>query len=130
MSAVWDILTAAMLVVGGVFGLVGSWGLVKLPDTMTRLHAPTKATTLGVGGVLIASMIHFGRADQPWGHELLVTLFLLLTAPVTAQFIAKSVIHRGLRPRDLPPTGTGTPWATQARGADTGAAELAETAKD
>ena len=45
-----DILIAAFLVIGGFFGLVGSYGLIKLPNPMTRLHAPTKATTLGVGG--------------------------------------------------------------------------------
>lgn len=129
MNAVLDLLAAAMLVVAGVFGLVGSWALLRLPDVMMRLHGPTKSTTLGVGGVLIASMIHFWRADKPIGHELLITGFLLLTAPITAQFIAKSVIFRNLRPRDLPPTGTGQPWATHAVGADTGAAELNEVPK-
>ena len=54
-----DILIAACLVISGIFGLVGSIGLIKLPDPMMRLHAPTKATTLGVGGALIASMLYF-----------------------------------------------------------------------
>eukprot|EP00752_Nemacystus_decipiens_P000825 g825.t1 len=50
----------ALLIVGaGFFGIVGSFGLAKLPDLMTRLHGPTKATTLGIGGVLIASMLFF-----------------------------------------------------------------------
>ncbi|MBC7179255.1 MAG: monovalent cation/H(+) antiporter subunit G, partial [Roseovarius sp.] len=52
-----DILISACLVISGLFGLVGSFGLIKLPDPMMRLHAPTKATTLGVGGALIASML-------------------------------------------------------------------------
>ena len=56
MSLVAEIFIAFLLVVGGVFGVVGGWGLVRLPDPMTRLHAPTKAATLGVGAVLIASM--------------------------------------------------------------------------
>ncbi|HBD91521.1 MAG TPA: Na+/H+ antiporter subunit G, partial [Gemmobacter sp.] len=69
-----DILISACLVIAGVFGLVGSYGLLKLPDLMTRLHAPTKASTLGVGGVLLASMGHaaFKRGDINW-HELLIT---------------------------------------------------------
>lgn len=125
-----DLLIAALLVIGGIFGLVGSWGLIRLPTTMTRLHAPTKATTLGVGGVLVASIIHFGRAGEAWGHEFLVTLFLLLTAPITAQFIAKSVIHRTVREESLPETGTDSGWSTFARGADTGAAELSATPKN
>ena len=54
-----DILTALFLVTGGIFGLVGSVGLMKLPTPMARLHAPTKATTLGIGSLLIASMLYF-----------------------------------------------------------------------
>lgn len=108
-----DILIAALLVIAGVFGLVGSFGLLRLPDTMTRLHAPTKATTIGVGGVLIASMIYFpSRGGEISFHELLITLFLFLTAPITANFLAKAHIHRAEKPEGLPPTATGAPWAT------------------
>lgn len=106
-----EILVAALMVISGVFGLIGSFGLVKLPDLMTRLHAPTKATTLGVGGVLIASMIYSAVfADHISFHELMITLFLLLTAPITAHFIAKSHIHREVRPEELPPPAGGTAW--------------------
>lgn len=114
-----DILTAAFLVIGGVFGLVGSFGLLKLPTPMARLHAPTKATTLGVGGVLIASMFTalFERGVLSM-HELLITLFLFITAPITAHFIAKVHLHLDVDPRDLPPTGTGAPWAGDAMPGD------------
>ncbi len=98
-----EITIAAMLVIGGVFGLVGSIGLLKLPDQMTRLHAPTKATTLGVGGVLIGSMLYFlffqGKLSF---HELLITLFLFLAAPITAFFIARVHLRNLLRERDVP----------------------------
>lgn len=108
-----DMLIAAMLVMSGLFGLVGSVGLLKLPDTMTRLHAPTKATTLGVGGALIASMLYFAAYGEGVSfHELLITLFLFITAPITANFIAKAQLHRGGKPASLPPTGTGAQWAT------------------
>ncbi|MAQ47077.1 MAG: Na+/H+ antiporter subunit G [Confluentimicrobium sp.] len=107
-----EILIAICLVIGALFGLVGSWGLVKLPDTMTRLHAPTKATTLGVGGVLIASMIYFwGFEGHASFHELMITIFLFLTAPITANFIAKAYIHRHVTPPELPATGTDANWA-------------------
>ena len=53
-----DYLIAAVLVIGGVFGLIGSFGLLKLNDPMKRLHAPTKASTIGVGTALIASSIY------------------------------------------------------------------------
>ncbi len=106
-----DIIIAAFLVIAGVFGLVGSIGLVKLPDPMSRLHAPTKATTLGVGGVLIASMILSIFSEAISFHELLIALFLFLTAPITAHFIAKAQLHRN-PPDTLPATGTDRGWAT------------------
>ncbi len=108
-----DILISACLVISGVFGLVGSFGLIKLPDPMMRLHAPTKATTLGVGGALIASMLffYFKVGDFSF-HELMIVLFLFLTAPITGHFIAKTHLHLVNKPGDLPPTGTDRPWAS------------------
>ena len=106
-----ELLISLLLVVAGIFGIVGSYGLLKLPDTMTRLHAPTKATTLGVGGALIASMLYFLTVEGAFSfHELMITVFLFLTAPITAHFIAKAHLHRA-RPEGLPrPEGAG-PWA-------------------
>ena len=98
-----ELLIAASLVISGIFGFVGSYGLIKLKDTVQRLHAPTKATTLGVGGVLIASMIFFyAKTGHISVHELLITLFLFLTAPITANFIAKAYAAQNLRGSDLP----------------------------
>ncbi len=112
MTLALDILTAACLVVGGVFGVVGSYGLVRLKDAMQRLHAPTKATTLGVGGVLLASVLHFARIDGGVSfHEVLIAMFLFLTAPVTANFIAKAHMHRNVRPEDLPSAAGNFGWA-------------------
>lgn len=113
MNPVWEYVIVALLVMSGVFGIVGSVGLLKLPDTMARLHAPTKATTLGVGGVLIASMAYAwaGEGVLSW-HELIITLFLFITAPITANFIAKAQIHRAKVEDQLPETGTGRQWAT------------------
>lgn len=110
-----EIIVSVLLVAGGFFGLVGSWGLVRLPDPMTRLHAPTKSATLGVGAVLIASMVWFpARTGQFTWHELLIALFLFLTAPITGYMIAKANMHLGWRPEDLPPPAPGQVWATHA----------------
>lgn len=112
MTLYTEILIAFLLVVAGIFGLVGSLGLVKLDDTMRRLHAPTKASTLGIGGVLVASMIYsWVFLDRPSLHELLITIFLFLTAPITANFIAKSYMHRHLKPEDLPSPPGRYGWA-------------------
>lgn len=103
MNILAEILISLFLVISGVFGFVGSYGLIKLKDSLQRLHAPTKATTLGVGGVLIASMIYFfAEKGYVSVHELLITLFLLLTAPITANFIAKTYMARNIGERDLP----------------------------
>src|SRR3546814_6717390 len=74
-----ELLVSALIVIGGIFGLVGSYGLVKLPDLMTRLHSTTKSSSLGIGGVLLASMI-YGVWQNGWPStpELLITLFVFL----------------------------------------------------
>lgn len=123
MSAWAEIVVSLLIVGGGAFALIGSWGLVRLPSLMTRLHGPTKATTLGVGSCLAASMVYFPSAGLGWSaHELLITLFLFITAPVSANMIAKAHLHRqrcrldadaadGIG-EDLPETGNGSGWAT------------------
>ncbi|HSG55344.1 MAG TPA: Na+/H+ antiporter subunit G [Paracoccaceae bacterium] len=124
MTLIFEILIAACLVIAGVFGLVGSYGLIKLPHPMMRLHGPTKATTLGVGGVLIASMLYTLLTTGTLSfHELLITLFLFLTAPITAHFIAKAHIATNEGPETLPPTGTVRPWAGFENEAERAAAE-------
>jgi multicomponent K+:H+ antiporter subunit G len=116
MTQIEEIVVAAMLVISGIFGLVGSYGLLKLDNPMRRLHAPTKATTVGVGTALVASMVYFWLSDSvlSW-HELLITVFLFVTSPITATFIAKAYIHRSAAQGELPPTGTDRPWATLER---------------
>lgn len=107
-----EILITVLLVAGGVFGIVGSYGLIKLPHPMMRLHAPTKATTLGVGSILIASMTYFlAFGSAPSVHELMITLFLFLTAPITAHFIAKAFIHRHVDADELARPAHGAEWA-------------------
>lgn len=114
MDLLIEIVISAVLVIGGIFGIVGSYGLAKLPDLMTRLHGPTKATTVGVGAVLIASMLFMLWELHEFSlHELMITLFLFLTAPITANFIAKSFLHRRRDEAEkLPPTGTEYNWAS------------------
>ncbi|WP_221795828.1 Na+/H+ antiporter subunit G [Oceanobacter mangrovi] len=90
-----------LLVMGGVFVLIGAVGMVKLPDVYTRLHAPTKATTLGIGCILIASMcLHAVRGEGFAIQELVISLFLFITAPVSAYMIAKAALHRRVPMRD------------------------------
>ncbi|MBM6552210.1 Na+/H+ antiporter subunit G [Marinomonas ostreistagni] len=95
MSIYIEVLISVFLLIGGVFLLIGSIGLARLPDIFTRLHGPTKATTLGITGILLSSMLYqsFNQGTLSVA-ELLITLFLLITAPVAANMVAKSALHR------------------------------------
>jgi multicomponent K+:H+ antiporter subunit G len=114
MTFLLELVVSVLIVLGGLFALIGSVGMVKLPDLLTRLHAPTKATTLGVGGALTASMVYFAGFEGNLSiHELLITTFLFLTAPISAHFIAKAHLHEHTELRDsLPPPGRPQGWST------------------
>ena len=108
-----ELVISLLLVIGGVFGLIGSLGLLKLRQPMQRLHAPTKATTVGVGAALLASMAYAALLlDGPSWQELLIMVFLFVTSPITANFLSKAHLHRTIPADSLPPTGTDGPWAT------------------
>ncbi len=110
---IWEALVAILIVIGATFGLIGSLGILKLRDAVQRLHAPTKATTMGVGLSLMAAMIELAIIEklQTW-QELLVVMFLFATAPITALYLAKVNIHRSVDRASLPPSGVKTHWST------------------
>ena len=90
-----DAFVATLVVVGAVFTLIGSIGLARLPDFYTRLHGPTKATTLGAGALIVASLTHFiAYEDVVNLPEVLIILFLFLTAPVSAHLVARAALVR------------------------------------
>ena len=91
-----ETIIALSIVFGASFALIGSIGLVRLRDAYSRLHGPTKATTLGVGGLLVASVLHFSTPGDPSLHEVLVTIFLFLTAPVSAHMLARAALRLGV----------------------------------
>ena len=97
MSILTEALVSFFLVAGAVFALLGSWGLARLPDFYTRLHGPSKASTLGVGGMLLASMLYFAVRGEPSLHELLITLFLFISTPVSAHMLVKAALHLKVR---------------------------------
>jgi multicomponent K+:H+ antiporter subunit G len=92
-----EILVSLFLLLGAAFALIGAIGLASLPDFFTRLHGPTKATTLGVGGMLVASIIHFTGQGRVTVHEVLIITFLFITAPVSAHLLIRAALHLGMR---------------------------------
>lgn len=97
-----EALISLLLITGGLFVFIGSLGMAHLKDFYMRLHGPTKATTLGIGCMLIASMAYFWSVDgKPDIQELLITLFLFITAPVSAHLLAKTGLHMQLKQTQL-----------------------------
>ncbi|QNI02559.1 Na+/H+ antiporter subunit G [Halomonas sp. SH5A2] len=102
MSLWVEALISLLLIAGGAFVFVGSLGMAHLRDFYMRLHGPTKATTLGIGCMLVASMAYFWSVDgRPDIQELLITLFLFITAPVSAHLLAKTGLHLRLKHIDI-----------------------------
>ncbi len=101
-------LAAVLVLIASFFILVGAIGLVRFPDFFMRLHAPTKASTLGVGGVLLASMLVAAAESRMGLAELLITLFVFVTAPVSANLMGQAALHLKLAskaplPKDVVP---------------------------
>ncbi|MFN5029992.1 MAG: Na+/H+ antiporter subunit G [Burkholderiales bacterium] len=113
MMPIWlDIALAILVMLGALFALVGSFGLAKLSEFYKRIHGPTKASTLGVGCTLIASILFFSTASRNLSiHELLITLFIFITAPVSAHMLMRAAINRGdgIRPPVPPESATDAP---------------------
>lgn len=91
-----EIVVSVLLLIGGAFALIGSIGLARLPDIFMRLHGPTKATTLGLGALVIASLVQTSAVSGSLSlKELAISVFLFITAPVSAHLIAKAALRAG-----------------------------------
>ena len=95
----WASVPASLLLIaGGLLTLIGSVGLLRLRTFYERIHPPTMGTTLGTGCVLIASMlVSSALLHRPVVDELLITLFIVLTAPITATLLMRVAVYRGRR---------------------------------
>ena len=88
-----EIAAGILLLLGGLFCAVAGLGVLRLPDVLVRMHASTKAGTLGVGLIVIGVAVHFATEEGGSlvvAKALLIVLFLLLTAPVGAHLIGRS----------------------------------------
>ncbi|OOG64165.1 cation:proton antiporter [Sinorhizobium sp. A49] len=101
MSHLTDLPTWAAFVVcglvllGAAIALIGSVGLLRLPDFYTRLHAPTLATSGGVILICTASMVCFAVLQNRWVfHEVLIVVFVIMTTPVTLMLLGQAALYR------------------------------------
>ncbi len=102
MDAIIDIASWILLVSGGVFCVIGSIGLIRLPDLFARLHGASVTDTLGVGFLVVGMALQAGFTLVTL--KLFIILFLIgLTSPVATHALAQAALHAGLKPnaRDL-----------------------------
>jgi multicomponent K+:H+ antiporter subunit G len=103
----WAALPVALLLLAGAgLGLIGSVGLLRLRNFYERVHAPTLATTLGIGFILLASALYFSvLQSRPVLHEVLIAVLMVITTPVTLMLLARAALYRDRREADpeVPP---------------------------
>src|SRR3546814_4009532 len=86
---------ALLLVASGFLTLTGSLGLLRLPSFYSRIHSPTLGNTLGVFGVLLAPILVSSTLEGRYVvHQILITVFLVITSPVTAMLLMRAEIGR------------------------------------
>ncbi len=90
-----EILTSVLVVSGGFFAFAAALGVLRLPDIFIRMHASTKAGTLGCGLILLAAATHFGETAIV-ARALAAILFIMLTAPVAAHMIGRAAYRTGV----------------------------------
>ncbi len=93
MNLMLDIVIVCLLAVGCVFMLLGAFALIRLDGFFRRVHGPAMASTLGIGCILAASIIYHvvnGTGVHP--RELLITIFLFLTAPISAHLMSRAAL--------------------------------------
>jgi multicomponent Na+:H+ antiporter subunit G len=90
-----EFIMAALVLLGGFFCFVAGLGILRLPDVLIRMHASTKAGTLGSGLILVAVAVYFSDTATTT-RAILAILFLLITAPVAAHMIGRAAFRSGV----------------------------------
>ena len=91
-----EIFTALLLMLGSLFSFIAALGMLRLPDTVIRMHAATKAGTLGAGLILIAEAFFYAELGITL-RAVAAIIFLLLTAPVAAHLIGRAAYYSGIK---------------------------------
>ena len=92
----WAALPVALLLMAGsVFALIGSSGLLRLPDFHSRMHAPTLGNSLGLGCVLAASLLAAGaHGERLVLQEILIVVLMVTTSPVSTILLMQASLYR------------------------------------
>jgi len=91
-----DIIAGILVIIGAFFALVATVGLIRLPDVYSRMHAASKAGTVGSGLMMIALAVIAGDTGTAI-RALAGVVFFLLTAPIAAHLLARAAYKVGYR---------------------------------
>ncbi len=98
MPWILELVICILLLIGGAITLIGAIGMSRFPDFFTRLHGPAKTSTMGVGAALLASMLYFSFSNDTLSiKEVIVLMFLFITAPISAHMLAKAALHHKVK---------------------------------
>lgn len=87
------------MILGALFSLLAAVGLLRLPDLYTRMHAASKAGTMGAG-LLLAAIAVISQDGSVILRAIAGFVFLLLTAPVSAHLLSRAALKAGYRPSE------------------------------
>ena len=91
-----DLIAGSLIILGGIFAVIGGLGLVRMPDVLIRMHASTKIGTLSCGLILAGAAVVFGTPEII-KRVVAIVLFILLTAPIGAHMMGRSVLSTGVK---------------------------------
>jgi multicomponent Na+:H+ antiporter subunit G len=95
--SILDVVSAGLLILGGVFFLAGTVGLLRFPDVYTRLHALTKADNLGLG-LVVAGLAVQAESWATVGKLALIWLLVLIASAFACHLVARAALRRGMAP--------------------------------
>ena len=88
-------LTGILVVLGALFALAGSVGLLRLRTFYERVHPPTMGATLGTALIIAACVVHFSDMQQRIVlHHILIGVFMFVTTPVTYMILVRAALYR------------------------------------
>ncbi len=92
---IYETITVVLVLIGAVFILLAGIGMVRFPDVYMRMHAATKAGTLGAGVILIAVAVDAGQLDVTL-KAIVGVLFLIITAPIGSHLLGRAAYCSGV----------------------------------
>lgn len=98
MTQIVEIASWAFILAGSFFTIVGAFGLVRMPEVFTRMHAASVTDTLGVGFLILGMSLQAGLGLVTLKLVFLLVLFVF-TGPIVTHALAQACLHEGIKPR-------------------------------